>query len=40
MAELDEIGILEWSEHQAVLLRQHAARVRGNDGIDWPNIIE
>ena len=40
MADLYETDILEWSEHQAELLRQHAATRRGNDGIDWPNIIE
>ena len=33
--------ILLWSEHQADLLRRHAAGERANDGaIDWPNVIE
>ena len=33
--------ILLWSEHQADLLRRHAAGERVNDSsIDWPNIIE
>ena len=40
MADLYETDIVEWSEHQAELLRQHAAALRRNDGIDWPNIIE
>ncbi len=34
-----ETDILEWSEHQAALLRRAAAGERVND-IDWPNIIE
>lgn len=40
MGELYETDILLWSEHQAALLRQHAATARANDAIDWPNIIE
>jgi hypothetical protein len=40
MSEYDS-DILVWSEHQAQLLRQHAAGTRANDAaIDWPNIIE
>ena len=40
MSEYDS-DILVWSEHQAELLRQHAAGARLNDAaIDWPNIIE
>ena len=40
MSEHDT-DILVWSEHQADLLRRHAAGERANDGaIDWPNIIE
>lgn len=41
MSEYDT-DILTWSEHQAELLRQHAAGTRANDNtaIDWPNIIE
>jgi hypothetical protein len=41
MSEYDT-DILSWSEHQAELLRQHAAGTRVNDttAIDWPNIIE
>ena len=36
-----DTDILTWSEHQAELLRRHAAGERANDGaIDWPNIIE
>ncbi len=31
--------VLEWSEHQAALLRRAAAGERVND-LDWPNIIE
>jgi hypothetical protein len=40
MGEYDT-DIVIWSEHQAALLRQHAAAARANDpAIDWPNIIE
>ena len=36
-----DTGILTWSQHQAELLRQHAAAARINDtAIDWQNIIE
>jgi hypothetical protein len=34
-----DTDILEWSEHQAALLRRAAAGERVND-LDWPNIIE
>jgi hypothetical protein len=34
-----DTDILEWSEHQAGLLRRAAAGERVND-LDWPNIIE
>lgn len=40
MSGLYDDDILLWSEHQAELLRQHAAGARENDAIDWPNIIE
>jgi hypothetical protein len=39
MSDLYEADIVLWSEHQAELLRQHAATARENDAIDWPNII-
>jgi hypothetical protein len=34
-----DTDILEWSEHQAALLRRLAAGERVND-VDWPNVIE
>ena len=40
MGELYDADVLEWSEHQARLLRQHAAGKTGNEAPDWPNIIE
>ncbi len=40
MGELYDADILEWSEHQARLLRQHAAGEAGNEAPDWANIIE
>jgi hypothetical protein len=41
MADLYEADILEWSEHQAELLRRHAAGELVNSAeLDWPNIIE
>lgn len=40
MSDLYDEDIVLWSERQADLLRQHAASVRANDAIDWPNIIE
>jgi len=36
-----ETDILQWSEHQAALLRRVAAGDRiNNDDLDWPNIID
>jgi len=40
MRDLYEADVLEWSEHQAELLRQHAAGKPGNETPDWTNIIE
>ena len=41
MSDLYESDILDWSEHQAALLRRIAAGERSNDkSPDWPNIIE
>ena len=40
MGELYDDDIVEWSEHQARLLRQHAAGEPGNEVPDWANIIE
>jgi hypothetical protein len=40
MGELYDADVLEWSEHQARLLRQHAAGEPGNEAPDWINIIE
>ncbi len=40
MGELYDVDVLEWSEHQARLLRQHAAGEAGNEAPDWTNIIE
>ena len=40
MPDLYDADILEWSGHQARLLRQHAAGQDGNEAPDWPNIIE
>ena len=41
MGDLYEADILEWSEHQAELLRRHAAgELVNNAELDWPNIIE
>src|ERR1700730_9741998 len=40
MSDTYDEDIVLWSEHQAELLRQHAAAARANDAIDWPNIIE
>jgi hypothetical protein len=35
-----DTGILLWSDHQADLVRRHAAGERVNAaGLDWPNII-
>ena len=35
-----DTDVLEWSEHQVRLLRQHAAGKPGNEAPDWANIIE
>ena len=35
-----DTDIVEWSEHQAELLRRLAAGERINDQIDWENVIE
>jgi len=40
MGDLYNADVLEWSEHQARLLRQHAAGEDGNEVPDWANIIE
>jgi len=40
MGALYDADILEWSEHQARLLRQHVAGQPGNEAPDWANIIE
>ncbi len=40
MGDLYETDVLEWSEHQARLLRQHAAGQPANETPDWANIIE
>ena len=40
MGELYDVDVLEWSEHQARLLRQHAAGEPANEAPDWTNIIE
>ena len=40
MSDLYETDIMEWSEHQAALLRRLAAGERVNDQVDWPNVIE
>ena len=40
MGNLYDVDVLEWSEHQARLLRQHAAGEGGNEAPDWANIIE
>ncbi len=40
MGSAYEVDVLEWSEHQARLLRQHAAGQPGNEPPDWANIIE
>lgn len=40
MTNLYDIDVLEWSEQQARLLRQHAAGERTNELLDWSNIIE
>ena len=41
MSDLYDADILEWSKHQAALLRRLAAGERGvNDQVDWGNVIE
>ncbi len=40
MGELYVVDVLEWSEQQARLLRQHAVGQAGNEAPDWANIIE
>jgi hypothetical protein len=40
VGDLYEADVLEWSERQAALLRQHAAGKLGNETPDWSNIIE
>lgn len=40
MGNLYDTDILEWSEHQAALLRRVAAGERVNDQVDWENVIE
>lgn len=42
MGELydEDVDVFAWSEHQARLLRQHAAGEPGNEASDWTNIIE
>ncbi len=40
MSDLYDADVLEWSEHQARLLRRHAAGEPGNEVPDWANIIE
>jgi hypothetical protein len=40
MSELYDIDIVEWSEHQAALLRRLAAGERVNDQVDWTNVVE
>ena len=40
MSELYDTDVLEWSRHQAELLRRLAAGERLNERPDWANIIE
>ncbi len=40
MSDLYDADVLEWSEHQAQLLRRHAAGEPVNECPDWANIIE
>jgi hypothetical protein len=40
MSQAYDEDVLEWSEHQARLLRQHASGHGGNETPDWENIIE
>ena len=41
MSDLYDADILQWSEHQAALLRRRAAGELVNEAdLDWPNIAE
>jgi hypothetical protein len=40
MSDLYDHDIVEWSEHQAELLRRMAAGDRVNDQVDWLNVAE
>ena len=40
MSDLYDVDVVEWSEHQARLLRQHASGKPANEAPDWANIIE
>lgn len=40
MSDLYDADVVEWSEQQARLLRQHAAGDAVNESPDWANIIE
>ncbi len=40
MSEAYDTDILEWSDHQAELLRRHAADEKMNEALDWANIAE
>ncbi len=40
MSDLYDTDVVEWSEHQAQLLRGVAARQPSNEALDWDNIIE
>ena len=40
MGDVYDVDVLEWSEHQARLLRRHAAGEKDNEVPDWANIIE
>ncbi len=40
MGDLYDADVLEWSEHQAALLRRHAGGEKLNEQPDWANIIE
>ena len=40
MSDLYDTDVLEWSAHQAQLLRQYAAGKPGNEAPDWANIID
>lgn len=40
MGDLYDADVLEWSDYQARLLRQHVAGEAGYETPDWVNIIE